>query len=693
MSVSGCAPEHSLRSSPSVSLKPDSASPVSLPPRAPAGDEIVEADSFVDKYGVAEEPSPECSEIDFLIENAKTSCKADSFAEAHALLKKALASIKEKSEEDKAWEEAESSASVIASLYADRMPSEYLDSIPDEISMLVFQRQLSRSLDTLRLSKNDSAVLKQVSCQKGIDFDFPIAWNDRVYRSICFFARSRKGSLDKCLSRAAYYRPIMQTLFSDSGLPTDLSYLPLVESGFDPCAYSRTHACGIWQFMAATGARYGLRKSYWLDERRDPLQSTRAAVSYLKKLYNQFGDWSLALAAYNCGENGVAGALSRSVSGSYWRISLPRETRNYVPEFIAALIVAKNPECFGCRIPHQVSFDLDTAVIDKCVNLQAVADTLGITGEQLHAMNPHILHWCSPPFAAHVRLYLPAGRARHFVESYSRHPDAYNVTWYSYSVRPGDRLFSVSRQFRVPLEALLSLNTIGKEGRVAAGTKLLIPIPVHVSTAQAVLVAHDLIVNKEPSSPDLRGKGPLRYLVRQGDTVRELARLFRVSVDDICRWNDLTDRNLIAGQCLQLRKGDETFYAHDAPVPAEPHQKSLYAKHRVEHGETLFSIAKKLSVTVGDLMALNRLDPSDPVIFAGQYLFYKTECNARASHREPDTLFYRVCKGDNLYTLASSFSVRVGDIRQANNFVSTDVLKAGELIKIPTKHSSAIKSE
>jgi membrane-bound lytic murein transglycosylase D len=691
----GCASRIATSEAPTVSLKPDSASPTWAAPHGNGpGDSVVDAGSFVDKFGSVNDTAPECSEIDFLLESARSACKADSFGEAHALLLKALASVREKADEDKSWADAESYSNDAARIYAEDMPEEYSDSIPDEISMLVFQKQLSHSLDTLKLSAGDSIVLKKLSCQKGISYNFPIQWNDRVYRSLCFFARSKKGSLDKCLRRAAYYRPFMQAMFADSGLPGDLSYLPLIESGFDPSAYSRKHASGIWQFIAPTGIRYGLRKSYWIDERRDPVQSTAAAISYLKKLYNQFSDWPLAIAAYNCGENGVAGALSRSSSGSYWRISLPRETRNYVPEFISALILAKNPECFGYTIPGKDTFAFDAVLVDKCINLQAVADSLGIPAQQLRAMNPHILHWCTPPQLTGVRLYLPGGTRSRFEESFARHPEAYQVAWYSYQVRPGEKLTGISRQFKVPLEAIKSINNLGTACRLAASEKILVPIPVHMSTAQAYAVAQDLVKNEQPG-PEKPGKtGPALYRVRAGDTIWELAKLFHVTVSDICNWNNLTDRRIRAGQRLVVRadQSDLVTGAQAAPAATPSPQQSSYAKYQVKKGETLFSIARTLSVGVREIIAWNAMDVNNPVIFAGQNLLYKPDHRVVSRPHEPDTLFYRVCKGDNLYSLASSFSVTVAGIRQANNLAPSSVLKAGDLIRIPVvkRTSSAV---
>lgn len=679
----GCVPGAATRSGPAVSLAPDSASKALPQLRGISSDTVVDADRFIDKYGFQAENAPEYPEIEYLLESAKNACKADSFGEAHAFLRKTLALISQKADDDRIWADTESYSRTAAGIYADEMPEEYSDSIPDEISMLVFQKQLSRSLDTLKLSQSDSTVLKRLSCQKGISYNFPITWNDRVYRSICFFARTRKGSLEKCLARAAYYQPFMQRMFADSGLPTDLSYLPLIESGFDPNAYSRRHACGIWQFIASTGTKFGLRKNYWLDERRDPLQSTGAAISYLRKLFNQFGDWPLAIAAYNCGENGVTGALARSPSGSYWRLSLPRETTNYVPEFISALIVAKNPECFGYAISQRDTFDLDAVFIDECMNLQAVADSLGIPVQRLRSMNPHILHWCTPPLPARVRMYLPNDKRARFEQLMERRPDAFRVEWYGYRAKQGDNIAAISRQFKIPPDALLSINGLGTGCRLTTGQRVLIPIPVHMSTDQAYEIARDL-ARSEPHDNAAPGRGgTIRYQVRAGETIQDLVELFHVSENDICTWNNLTSRRMHAGQCLILRLEPAASSQTADAGEGAPGGNSPFAKYRVRRGETLFSIARLLSVSVGDLIAWNGMNPGNPAIFSGQTLLYKPGRRIDARFREPDTLFYRVCKGDNLHTLAASFSVSVASLLRANNMSPSTVIKPGDLIKIP----------
>jgi membrane-bound lytic murein transglycosylase D len=666
-----------------------------------AKDTVISADSFVSKYSNDVPVTPDGSDIDFLIESAKEYCQADSFSLAHSLLRKALAEIKDKAEIDSSPAESEGYYEEIAGIYTALMPSEYGDSIPDEISISVFQKQMAQSIDTMKLGANDSLIMKKLTCQKGVTYSFPIVWNDRVYRSLYFFSRGRKGPLDKWLDRSVYYLPFMQRMFADSGLPTDLAYLPLIESGFNPLAYSRARASGIWQFIASTGSLYGLRTNYWLDERRDPVRSTSAAISYLKKLFNQFGDWQLALAAYNCGENGVSNACVRSSSTSYWQLRLPRETRNYVPEFISALIVAKNPQCFGFSPDVSDTFNLDTLVLDQCLNLHAVADSLGLDAKELHALNPHFLHWCTPPNADKVNLYLPHGAKEKFAASFALDPDAYRVTWYRYEVKSGEKLAGIARRFKVPLDALKSVNTLNAFGRLSAGKSISIPIPLHMSTAEATLVAEDMLHTRPEHSVLAADKsGAIKYRVRRGDTVWELAKLFRTSAGNICTWNNIASgQRLIAGQLLvlytksgRLRAVPSSVAAATAggAVPAlPPPQASTRVggqTYEVQKGETLFSIAKKLGVSVSSLASWNGVDGSRPVIYAGETLSYYAEARRAQGAQSaplPDTVLYRVCRGDNLYSLAQSFSVTVNELVQANNLSAFAPLRVGAVLRIP----------
>jgi len=690
--IFGCVPKKTLSASSAIA-GPSDTTPVRAPALPTTHDTITNPDSFVENYGVEISIAPEYSEIEFLISNAENACLSFSFEEAHVLLRKALASIREKEETEKDWAGADSFYEKAARIYSEQMPARYSDSIPDEISSLVFQKQLSRSLDTLKLSPNDSIVLKKLTCQKGITYNFPITFNERVYQSLYFFSKGKKEVLDKWFIRSSQYLPFMQRIFSDSGLPSDLAYLPLIESGYDPLAYSRRHASGIWQFISSTGARFGLRNNYWLDERRDPIKSTTAAASYLKKLYNQFADWYLAIAAYNCGENTIAGLLNRTPRSNFWHLSLPRETNNYVPEFISALIAAKNPECFGYSKKKAGSFDFDTVLINGCINLQTVSDSIGLSLKELRANNPHLLHWCTPPAAVQVNLYVPKALKGRFEYVFSQSTPAFRVSWYKYQVQQGQTLTAIARQFKVQLEALMSINNFDASSTLPDGMYISIPIPVQTKTAEPTIVTENPVKrNKKPASAKTEKNGQIRYLVQSGDSIWELARLFRMPVRDICAWNSLSpNQRLVQGQLLVLYtkarpvKVKDTVQTPDVSLALKPSSQPRYV---VLPGETLYSISRKLGIPVSELMALNGIDAKNPVIFAGQNLFYNPGHRRAEKQFLPDTVFYKVCKGDNLYSLAQSFSVGVDDLLRSNNMSASSTLKVGDLIRIPVTKSA-----
>jgi membrane-bound lytic murein transglycosylase D len=351
-----------------------------------------------------------------------------------------------------------------------------------------------------------------------------------------------------------------------------------------------------------------------------------------------------------------------------------------VPEFISALIVAKNPECFGFPKAKPSVFDFDTVLINECINLQAVADSLGISLKDLRAINPHILHWCTPPSARHVLLYLPKGLKGRFKYFFAQSPNSFRVSWYSYQVKSGQALSSIARQFKVPFDALKSINNLDSSSRLQAGLRVLIPIPVQVTTAEASVIARDLMRGEKLRHEKSGKTGQIRYMVRSGDTISELAKLFHMSVQDICAWNNIAkDQRLAAGQFLVLfSKAKPVTIVQSPPAPFP--ERTSQAKYEVLPGETLYAISRKLGIPVSELMALNGIDTKNSVIFAGQNLYYNP------GHRQlplPDTLFYRVCKGDNLSSLAQSFSVNASDLIQANKISESSALKVGALLRIP----------
>jgi membrane-bound lytic murein transglycosylase D len=602
-----------------------------------------------DSSGIFEEPSK--NDIDSLIEIAQLACNNADYEGAHIFLQEAVQSIKD-NEDNLGDNETEDYYKKIANCYMESMPTDYEDSIPDEISLLTFRKQLAQSLDVTKFSTSDSIMWQKNVAQEKADFNIPIVWNDRVYRALYFLNRGGKGPLGKWMARAAYYMPTIKKMFVDSAMPTDLAYLPLIESGFNPLAYSRMRASGMWQFMLSTGTRYGLRTDCWVDERRDFIKSTRAAICYFKKLYDQFSDWHLAIGSYNCGENGMSCALSRSRVKDFWSLSLPRETMHYVPEFIATLIAAKNPNYPDSGNTQAIdTFNLDTVTVKECLSLYAIADTLHVPASDLRRMNPHILHWCTHPRLP-ITLYLPSGTKERFLISYDQSPLDFIVAWYNYKVKPGDNFFNVSRRFKIPMEALLSLNSRTSSQRLSVGQELKIPIPTNQGPYRSTAIR----VKNEPVKASYKtvvigNAKVIKYRVRPGDCLSGLARLFHVDKSDLCGWNNIADAtSLRSGMVLSIYKSSGmhgVIRRSGSSVARTPEEAAKFNQ------KTLATSAAQ-----------------KPVGFI-----------ADASSKR--IVYYRIRKGDNLWNIAQSFRVAIRQLTSINDITPDTALLPGKIIKVP----------
>ena len=255
-----------------------------------------------------------------------------------------------------------------------------------------------------------------------VKFDVPIHTNRQVRAYLVYFSTERKETIRRYLSRSTRYLPMIKATFQEYGLPEDLAYLAMIESGFNANAYSHAHACGMWQFIKGTGVRYGLTVDSYQDERRDPEKSTKAAAKYLLDLYKQFGSWYLAAASYNCGEGRVQRELNQSSHKNFWELSdnqcLPNETKNYVPQMIAATIIAKNPEKFGFKnIPYQPPLAVDKVQVKEPTSLKAAAVAVNVPVEEIQALNPELLRGVTPPDTPSYALNLPAKSKEAFAKN------------------------------------------------------------------------------------------------------------------------------------------------------------------------------------------------------------------------------------------------------------------------------------
>jgi membrane-bound lytic murein transglycosylase D len=314
--------------------------------------------------------------------------------------------------------------------------------------------------------------------QRKIQLSMHLVENDRVRYFVSYFCKARGIYMAEALARSGRYVPMMAAILQQAGLPEELVYLSLIESGFSPYATSRSRAVGPWQFMRTTGIRYGLRIDSWVDERRDPVKSTRAAAAYLKDLHQQFGEWFLAAAAYNAGEGSVVNAIQRSQTNDFWRVSqatdLKEETRNYVPKFIAVALIASEPEKCGLNgISYEPPLAYDEVSIQRPLSLEIVARLAKVTVGEIKELNPALLRNTTPPTTENFRLRVPAGGRAAFEQAYKATFDSKQVKVVTYTVKKGETLAALAKRYQTKVDQIMEFNGL-KTPQLRAGQQLIV---------------------------------------------------------------------------------------------------------------------------------------------------------------------------------------------------------------------------
>jgi membrane-bound lytic murein transglycosylase D len=393
-----------------------------------------------------------------------------------------------------------------------------------------------------------------------IQSDLPLMMNDYVAGFISYFSTRARSVFEASWVRSGRYREMIQRIFKEEGIPQDLIYLAQAESGFKPLALSRARARGMWQFMASRGVGYGLRRSWWVDDRQDPEKSTRAAARHLKDLYNQFGDWYLAMAAYNSGPGSVQQAVRRTGYADFWELYkrdvLPTETKNYVPIILAMTIMSKNPAQYGLdALQPDPAMKYDVVKVDYPVDLRLVAECVDVPVEQMIDLNPSLLRRTTPkdqPFD----LRLPPGTEEKYQAAIVTIPVEKRVAWRYYKTQPGDTLAGIARKYRTTEKAIAQANNL--EGTALAPEARLV-IPVNGS-------ANGKIVYSRYAS---------HYKTHTGDTVLTVAEDFGVPPDRLRRWNRLKANGLRPGRVLVIYKPLGPGEADKAPP--RRHKKTAHA--------------------------------------------------------------------------------------------------------------------
>jgi membrane-bound lytic murein transglycosylase D len=417
--------------------------------------------------------------------------------------------------------------------------------------------------------------------------DLPLVVNDYVAVYINFFANTKKGhnTLTHSFERAGRYKAMIQRVMAEEGVPQDLIYLAVAESGFNPRALNaRSHAGGMWQFMPH--GNYGLARNAYVDERFDPEKSTRAYARYMKFIYDQLGDWYLSMAGYDWGAGNVQRAVEKTGYADFWELykrnNLPKETKNYVPEILAAIIIANHPAQYGF---DDVTLDppvlTDTAAINYPVDLRLVSDLVGSPVDELIALNPSLLRLVTPPDAS-FDLHLPAGTAALFEQRIAAIPEAKRNAWRYHRVAAGDTLASVAREFRVTEAELAAANQLSASDSVEGVEALVVPVAPAAAPAARTLL----------------------YTVRRGETLVTISDRFGVSLNQLRRWNRITGIKVEPGRRLHvadpstaLRTGAHTHRRGAPQADSKTREAAPAAKNAPAHTSGTAAGAKKNGTT------------------------------------------------------------------------------------------------
>ena len=396
--------------------------------------------------------------------------------------------------------------------------------------------------------------------------DIPIPTSDRVLRYVELFQGRLREFLTEGLSRGVQYLPMIQQTFRAEGLPLDLAYIPLIESAFKPSALSRAKARGVWQFMRGTALENGLRADWYLDERADPTKATQAAAKYLKTLYGMFEDWHLAMASYNGGPGRVKRALTRSRKNDFWQLSattryLPRETRDYVPMILAAVIIAKNPAQYGFEIvPMQPTLS-ETVTVPPALDLRRVAEWAGVPMDDIQSLNPEFRRWTTPIRPGEYTIKVPQGTADKVREGLAAAGPSQLNAMQTHTVKRGETLATIAKKLQVSRADLAEANYLKTTSRVAVGARLIIPrMPSAAllarasageleTTAEAIAV--DLLKETTPLATPVTPRRT--YQVRRGDTLSAIARKTGTTIAQLKNWNKLKTTNLKIGTRLVIQ--------------------------------------------------------------------------------------------------------------------------------------------
>lgn len=507
-------------------------------------------------------------------------------------------------------------------------------------------------------------------------YAMPVLQSKLVDRWVDFYTKD-PAYLRRMSERAGQYLYHIVEEIENRGMPTELALLPFVESAFQAEALSRAKAAGLWQFMPATGKAYDLAQNLWRDDRRDILESTRAALDYFEYLHGMFGDWHLALAAYNWGEGSVQRAIQRAKRRKqptdYLHLRMPRETANYVPKLEAVKRIISNPSRYGITLPDVGNEPFFVTITKpRDIDIETAAELAGMPLEEFRRLNPS--YKLPVIVASHNNvMLLPADKLDFFVDNLASWMDSGQPLsqWTTYRLQQGETLAQVAGRSGMTEDELRKVNGIPKGRRVLANSTLLVR---STGTEDQQDIAAELANAKLQLSPTTTWRR-VTYRVRSGDTLSGIARRWRITMKSIVTANRLRSDRLRVGQRLVLTVPN---VPRQAIASTQRSESSQHVIHRVRSGETLSTIASRYGVSIAQLKMTNRIRTN--LIRPGQRL----RIPFGGADAVSDTKIYTVKAGDTLSTIASRYGVSVVRLKRANR-LSGDSLRIGDRLEIPTQ--------
>lgn len=556
-----------------------------------------------------------------------------------------------------------------------------INMIDENTSLFIIRERLDKEIEKIAVNPSEikTIALPDKTAVSGIEdltFTIPMPDNEYVQKNYSFFTENPWGIkfVNKVLARQSKWMPMITKIAREEEMPWELVYLAMIESGLNPNAVSRAKAVGLWQFMRATGKMYGLNEnsSIWIDERRDPEKATIAAMRHLRDLYNEFGDWHLAMAAYNCGAGGVKRAIRKSKleNPDYWSIRkyLPKETRHYVPRFIAMTMFAMDPEKYGFNseaIEPESEYEYEIFTVNEPVSLSAIAKCAGISEDVIADLNPELVRSCTPPDMEYYNIKIPTGMKTFVEAKFDSLTPEEKLPWIFHEVKRGESIYSLASKYKVTKKEIVSMNDL-KSTRSKLSTGQIVKIPVN---------REEFSTQSTDVAESKRSGEDIVHVVQPGDNLNKIASNFGVRVTDIRNLNNIPynrDNINVGDELIISKAASDTKKVSTEPKGVQPVISKIetpkVVKHKVKKGETLAQIADEYGVTIQGIRDLNRVKRNK--IYVNQILRIETSGNKVASKsskpNNEQKITHKVRRGETLSTIAGKYGVTENEIKKWN---------------------------